>query len=244
MQTTAELPVILLTRPDPGGARFAGDLRARFGPGSRIVTSPVLRIEPCGAAPDLAGVACLLFTSQHGVARFAELSARRDLPGYAVGDATARVARAAGLRVTACEGDAASMLARIAADDEKGPFLHIRGEHAATALAEALRARGLPAREAVLYRQEAVPLSDEALAVLEGPAPVVLPLFSPRSAEVLFAGCAPRAPLCVVAISQAVAERVPEEHSGRVIVAKRPDGAAMLDAMAQALRVEGAKPAQ
>ena len=94
---------------------------------------------------------------------------------------------------------------------------------------------GLRASEAVLYDQSAQPLGDAALALMEGTAPVVVPLFSPRSAELVFAGCAPRAPLRIVAISQAVAERVPAEHSGHLYVADRPDEAAMLDAVARAL---------
>lgn len=228
-------PPILITRPPPGDTQFARALRQRFGDGLRLVLSPILRIEPMGAVPDLTGVACLLFTSQHGVTRFAELSARRDLPGYAVGEATAQVARAHGLQAVACDGDAASMMARIRADGARGPFLHLRGVHAASDLAAELRAIGLCATSAVLYGQKAQPLSAEALALLDGAEPVVVPLFSPRSAEVLFEGCTPRRPVTVVAISQAVANRVPAEHCGRTFVARRPDSAAMLDAMSLAL---------
>lgn len=239
-------PIVLITRPPPGGERFAAALRARLGArlgaAVEMVLSPILRIEPCGALPDLGDVACLLFTSQHGVARYAALGGRRDLPGYAVGEATATAAEEAGLSLVACEGDAASMLARIAADGATGPFLHLRGEHAAADLAADLQRRGHEARQTVLYRQVAEPLSDAARSVLDGTVPVLLPLFSPRSAALLFAACRPTAPLRIVAMSQAVADQVPACHAAQVHVARRPDAGAMLETMTQVLRVEGAKP--
>ena len=86
------VPTILITRPDPSGAAFADQVRRRFGDTVQIVLSPVLKIERCGSLPDLSRFRTLIFTSRHGVEAFAALSDRRDLPAYAVGDATARSA--------------------------------------------------------------------------------------------------------------------------------------------------------
>ena len=130
----------------------------------------------------------LIFTSRHGVTGFCRLSTRRDLPAYAVGCATAAEARRQGFVPIAAGGDAASLLARIAADGVTGPFLHPRGAHVATDIARALRQAGHTAHEAVVYDQQAQPLTNAARATLDGEAPVILPLMSPRSAVLFFRG--------------------------------------------------------
>ncbi len=241
-------PTILITRPEPGASRFIAALRDLPGGDLPVVLSPVLSIQPQGALPDLAGVRWLIFTSQYGVFRFAQLSARRDIPAYCVGDTTAQAAEAAGMRAISCAGDARDLLARIAADGSTGPMLHLRGTHAAADVAGALTAAGTPATEAVLYSQRRIPLNDAALACLMGTAPVIAPVFSPRSAAMLLEGACVTAPLVILAISRAAADRVPGGAAQACIVADRPDAAGMArawpDALAEAYRLEGTKRAQ
>jgi uroporphyrinogen-III synthase len=90
-------------------------------------------------------------------------------------------------------------------------------------------------QEAVVYRQEACPPSTPARAALDGSDPLVTPLFSPRSAELL-AGWTPSAPLHVVALSPAVAEMAARLHPASLAIAAAPEGLAMvgptLDALA------------
>lgn len=239
---------VLITRPDPFGAELADLLRSRWGCGVQMVLSPVMRIEWDGMLPDLNGTRVLIFTSQHGVAGFARSSMRRDLPCYAVGPATADTARAAGFTVTEADGDAEALLARIVADSTRGPCLHIRGEHAAGNLAERLNAAGVRTSEVVLYRQVPCPLTDAARACLTGDNPVILPLYSPRSAALLFAAVKVSAPLFVAAISANAAANVPDSKANTVVIADKPDAGGVnraLDALYEkANRLEGAKRAQ
>ncbi len=241
-------PTILITRPEPGAGHFIAALKGVPGGDLPVIVSPVLAIEPQGALPDLDGVRWLIFTSQHGVFRYAELTARRDIPAYAVGDATARAAEAEGMRAISCAGDARDLLARIRGDGARGPMLHLRGAHAAADVAGALRGAGIEAAEAVIYAQRTLPLSEAARACLAGTAPVIAPVFSPRSAAQLLKDGAPRAPLVIVAISPAAADRVPQGAAASVIVADRPDAAGMLRAwpraLAEAYRLEGTNGAQ
>jgi len=197
-----------------------------------VVISPLLRIEYCGALPALSGAEVLTFTSRHGVEGFCRLTPRRDLRAYAVGQATAEAARAAGFKAVAAGGDAASLLALIEKDGAQGPFLHPRGAHVAADIAVALRARGLSAAEVVVYDQAAQPLSEAARAALYGDAPVILPLMSPRTGRLFFEGADTiRAPLLVAAMSRNVAETVPEGAATRIIVAKTPDMEALRTAL-------------
>jgi uroporphyrinogen-III synthase len=241
-------PTILITRPDPAAHGFADKLRAVIGCDVPVLFSPLMRIEPCGTMPALEGVETLIFTSRNGVAAFTRMSHRRDIPCYCVGDATAELARAEGLSATSCGGDADRLVARILADKVQGPCLHIRGEHGVGNIAARLMAGGVKTDEAVLYRQVAQCLTAAALDLLHREAPVIIPLFSPRSARLISKGFSGNAPLYVVAISQAVADAVRLGNPKAVIVARAPDVSGMVDAiraaMAQANTLEGDTPAQ
>ncbi|SEK60013.1 uroporphyrinogen-III synthase [Roseovarius nanhaiticus] len=241
-------PTVLITRPEPYGAEFAAALQDLPGEALPVILSPALVIEGRGALPDLAPYRWLIFTSRNGVRRYAELSARRDIPAYAVGDATAEEARRIGLRAVSAQGDARDLIARIKADGKPGPMLHLRGEHAAADLARALLAVGITADQAIIYAQTPAPLSDAARAALASDAPVIAPLFSPRSAAALFDGATPAAPVVALAISAAAAARVPDGAVREMLVAERPDAGAMLrawpEAVSAAYRLEGTKRAQ
>ena len=241
-------PVILITRPEPYGAEFAATLRTLPGGDLSMILSPALQIGALGTVPDLGAYSWLIFTSRNGVRHFVDASARRDIPVYAVGDATADEARRAGMDAISCGGDARDLVARIIADGVRGPMLHLRGAHAAADIVGALNDAGIEAGEAVLYSQEAAPLTDAARACLLGDVPVIAPVFSPRSAEALFNGAPPSAPIVVLAISDAAAARVPKGAAREVIIADRPDTAAILRAWPRALqaayRLEGTERAE
>ncbi|WP_171054697.1 uroporphyrinogen-III synthase [Roseovarius arcticus] len=236
-------PVILITRPEPYGAEFAATLRTLPGGDLPTILSPALQIGALGTVPDLGAYRWLIFTSRNGVRYFAGASARRDIPVYAVGDATADEARRAGMEAISCGGDARDLVARIIADGARGPMLHLRGAHTAADIAGVLTAAGIKTDEAILYSQRSAPLTDAARACLMGDAPVIAPVFSPRSAAALFNDVPTTAPVVVLAISDAAATCIPEGAAREVIIADHPDMAAMLRAWPQALsaayRLEG-----
>jgi uroporphyrinogen-III synthase len=95
-------------------------------------------------------------------------------------------------------------------------------------VAARLAALGLPAAEAVVYDQRPQPLTPAARAWLAGARPVIVPLFSPRSAALFAAEAAgAAAPLRIAALSAAVAAAAPP--AALLAVAARPDAAAMSD---------------
>ncbi len=220
------MPAILLTRPADGSARFAKALRARLGD-VPVVVSPVLKIVPTGAQPDVSDNPVVLFSSRNGVVHCG-ISPAPGQVALCVGDATAQAARAAGFQAVSAQGNVHD-LARLIVDRANGrPLLHIRGRHSAGDLAVDLAKQGLTLRETVVYDQETQPLSDTAQALLAGSQPVIAPLFSPRSAASLAAQGPWHAPLYLAAISEAVAGVAPEPHIA-LRVAQAPDQAAMLD---------------
>jgi uroporphyrinogen-III synthase len=117
---------VWITRAQPGAARTAARLTAL---GFEPVVAPLLALRPLpdalDAAPDLASVAALAFTSPNGVSAFAALTPDlRDLPVFAVGDATAEAAREAGFAdARSAAGDVHDLARLIAATPIDGLIL-------------------------------------------------------------------------------------------------------------------------
>jgi len=237
-------PSLLITRPAPGDAEFADVARTRLGCCVPVVLSPVLRIEGTGQPVDLQGVAALIISSRHTI-RFIPACG---LPLWVVGRKVAEAAQKAGLVVVHVARDSAALLAGMKAMQPSGPFLHLRGEHVAGDIANNLGRSGIVCTEQVVYRQEAELLTTEARALLDGEQPVVLPLFSPRSCTILYDQGPFRAPVVVLAISKTVVQVLPDAAAAVVLVAERPDGAAMAEALPAAVeaakRLEGQMGAQ
>ncbi|QEX20005.1 uroporphyrinogen III methyltransferase [Hypericibacter terrae] len=175
----------LITRPDDDAEPLAAALIAR---GITVVREPLLAVKPVAdAVVDLEGVQALLFTSANGVRAFANLSQRRDLPVFAVGDNTARTARATGFDNVESAAGAVDDLARLVArrlDPKRGALFHAAGSAVAGDLAGLLSEKGFELRRVMLYSaDQAAALTDDARTRLEhGEIGLVL-LFSPRTAE-------------------------------------------------------------
>lgn len=206
-------PALLLTRPEPDSRRFAALL-----PEMRAVIAPILRIVPVAHdAARLAAAEGLVFTSAHAVAA---AGPGRGRLAICVGARTAEVAAAAGFATQSGNGFAESLIPLIEAASV--PLIHPHGRHLA---------RRLPVEGMVVYDQQAQALNDAARALLRGAAPVILPLFSPRSARLVAAAVegAP-APLWPVAISPAALAQW-DGPAPRRAVAASPDLQGMADAV-------------
>ncbi|WP_108483755.1 uroporphyrinogen-III synthase [Oceaniglobus ichthyenteri] len=219
---------LLLTRPQAQSLGFAETCRAAGWTGP-IVTSPILEIVPRPMPNRPAPGTTLIFTSVNGVE---QATAQHDLAGFhafAVGDTTAKAAQEAGMTCVSANGDFRDLLALLARHDT-GPLLHLRGTHSAGDLTSALAEMGREAVEWVVYDQVAQPLNGAARRLLAAPGPVVLPLFSPRSARLLSAAVGETAaPLSLIAISQAAADAW--RGNGTMCVVADPTGKAMLAAI-------------
>jgi uroporphyrinogen-III synthase len=227
---------VLLTRPAPQAERFAAELANRFGATLRPVISPLMVPEFFAPEwPDLP-YSTLILTSETGAEAAALLREKgRALPERAicVGDRTAEAARGLGFDARSAKGDAEVLIALILESDDPGPFLHLRGREARGDVAPRLAAKGRASHAAIVYAQVAQPLKAEARALLSGDDPVIIPLFSPRSAAILADFGPFAAPLLLVAISPAVAEKAAILAPAQLEVADSPDAAGMLAAIAR-----------
>lgn len=228
---------ILLFRPEAGAAAFAAGLEARAPGRFRAIAAPPFRIEPVPATIELAGVQGLAFSSANAVPAVATQDARRSLPAWCVGPATAAAALAAGFAAVSAEGDVAALARLIAAEARPGAgdVLHLRGRHAIGRLAERLRALGVPAREVVVYDQPARPLEPAVRRLLAEAGAEVLAFFSPRGARFFAAeaGSAgwPLGGVTAVSISAATDAGLAGLGIGRRVVAASADRQGMLAAV-------------
>lgn len=229
---------VVVTRPREDAAALVEALTLR---GHSVHHEPLLAIEaredpvwPSGHADAQA----LLITSANGLRAFVRCDTRRALPVFAVGDASAAAARAAGFdAVRSAEGtveDLAQLVGETL-DPGAGPLLHPAAGKLAGDLQGLLAEGGFQVLRAVLY--DAVPaqrLSEEFVRKIDSGLIDAVTFFSPRTAAT-FASLIAEAGLvrackgvAAVCLSQAVAERLSALSWAAVAVAERPDQPALL----------------
>ena len=231
------LPIpLLLTRPEAQGADFAQLLTARFSDAVTIIKTPLLAPRFFAPALPPGPFAALILTSQTGVEGYMRLGQTEVLPKdvFCVGKRTANAAKDAGLRPLAIAPDAAHLILQIKAARPKGALLHLRGRETRGNISNLLHSTGIDTVDVVIYAQDPLPLAHPAVAALLSQTPLLVPLFSPRTAA-LFAtelGRIPAvSPLFIAAMSGEVALEV-AALGAQVDVANRPDAAAMADSVA------------
>ncbi len=183
---------ILVTRPEPDARDEVKALAAR---GHEGVAAPLLVIEQVeDVALYLDGAQALIVTSKNALRALSHrpaLDAARELPLFAVGEATARAARELGfIIVIEGPGNGAGLAELISsrADPQRGRLVHLAGETVAFDLKAALEARGLSVSAPVLYRSgPATELPKQALrSISDGTLDGVI-LLSPRTARTFLA---------------------------------------------------------
>ncbi len=230
---------VLITRPWDDAEPLAAALRAR---GVESTVTPLLDIRNLPGPPlDLGGVQALLATSANGVRAFATRERSRDLPVYAVGEATARTALANGFEaVEWASGDVEALagLVRERLDPAAGTLVHVAGTKVAGDLSGMLGAAGFAYRREVMYEARvAEHLPSAAADVMRQVSPLGVILYSPRTAATFVdlvrkAGLAEDCRrLTAICLSRAVADRAAALSWKRIAVAARADQSAVIEAV-------------
>lgn len=232
----------LITRPQEDAETLVAELNAA---GVETFVEPLLNIT---AIPDavakLDKVQAILLTSRNGARALAEATEQRDMPIYAVGDATAGVASELGFTsVESASGDSAALAQLIEdrLDPQDGALLHGSGTAVAGDLAGTLAAKGFTIRCEVLYEaRPAARLSAALQAQLTDGVLDAVTFFSPRTAQTfvnlvneagLASACRAVTAIC---ISPAVARALGTMEFYDILVASRPDAPAMIAAVTDA----------
>ena len=219
-------PDVWVTRARPGAEATAARLRER---GRQPLVAPLLEVRMLDVRLDLAGAGALAFTSANAVE--AAGAGALHLPVFTVGDATADVARRAGLsRVESASGDVAALAALIVLRREsfEGAVLHPAAAEPAGNLVALLAHAGVRARTVAAY--ETLPAEPSAAARAAWPGLAAVLLHSPKAARRLVEATAgwPLSEARVLCLSDAVAQALGGDRL-RATVAARPDEDALLN---------------
>ncbi|HEU4380534.1 MAG TPA: uroporphyrinogen-III synthase [Hyphomicrobiaceae bacterium] len=180
---------LLVTRPEPDALKLRAVLEEH---GHHATVEPLLRVSfEDTDAVELDGVQALIATSRNGLRALKShpvLAQARHLPLFAVGEATAKEARALGFEVVVTgAGTAQELVVHIvsALDPAAGLLLHLAGDMLASDLRGALEGHGFRVLQPQVYRMvAATALSEDTVEQLAmGEIDGVI-LLSPRTAQV------------------------------------------------------------
>ncbi len=237
---------VLVTRPRADAVRTVEALMAC---GVETVVEPLLEIVPLSATDlDLTGAQAILAASANGVRALSAATGERDLPLFAVGDASAAEARAQGFAaVRSASGDVGSLsdLVTRSLVPIDGALVQVAANAQAGDLAGMLAAVGFEVRKVQLYESRPVlALSAKAVEGLKSARIDAALFFSPRTAQT-FVTLAAKAGIMAAlrsvtayALSPAVAGKLRAAEWRAVRVADRPEQEALL-AVLDADRVAG-----
>ena len=202
---TVQVPSVLITRPRPASEQFAADLLMEF---SRlnIVISPLLEIVHIGELPELSKYHGVIFTSPNAVERFSASKRVNGCHCFCVGDTTAKAARQIGFSVVFVGSSSEELIGLVKNFPTGGPLVHVRGVHSRGKIAQRLSELGCLCDTAIVYDQVEQTLNHNARQLLSGKNPVIVPIFSPRTAELFHNQVQPSKLTYIVAMSQSVAQ--------------------------------------
>lgn len=234
---------VLLTRPQRDSVSFAARLTQA---GHEVLISPVLEIVAAGN-PEEIELHCgaLLATSAHAFGFLSDevVQALHSKPLYLVGERTAAVARARGFSDVQCVARDGAELAAIISGLEARPsaMLYLAGRERKHWLERELVRGGVALQIADVYCAHPVPVLNAGAqrALRDGFLDAVMH-FSRRSAEI-FCALAAQAGLAAqarairhICLSQDVARGLTPLGGARMIIAARPDGQSMIEALEEA----------
>ena len=225
---------ILITRPKAQSEDFWRRIVLAVPGKFEAVIAPLTEICDVPAEIDFTDVAVLVFSSTNAVARFAARWDVRSIPAVCVGEATAAMARTAGIGAVSAGGDVTA-LERFLRQMPKAQLLYLRGVHVAGDLTARLRGWGMQVDEAIVYDQVRLPINAEGAAHLARGSIDVATFFSTRTAQ-LFGDAAREngwnmSATTSVCISGNVAGNLADLGFAQIDVATTPDADAMLLAL-------------
>lgn len=238
---------LLMTRPQMAAQRFVEELD----PATRAKVTPIFAplIEPRPVAHDLGDPFSgdVIFSSANAVA-FAPRPADPSQRAYCVGARTTSAAAQIGWTASCAGQDSDGLVANLIERCTDRPLVHLRGIHSRGFIAQRLRDAGVSCTETVIYDQPALGYEADTERAMDAQDVMIVPLFSPRTAA-QFVKLAPyRAELCLLALSDAVAEPLKRLNCKDLQICKAPTGEQMhilvRDAAARLARVEGGPSAQ
>ena len=212
--------ILLLTRPLDGNERFCSKIKHLLYK-CEILDSPIQKIEFLPGLSKVNKNAVLIFTSVNGL-RAAEKHNLTNNRCFVVGKNTKKIAVSFGYEVLGFSKDQVNLLKLIKSKKPTESMVHIRGKHTVGNLCASLKKSDFSCLEIIGYNQEPLKINKQNLQKIQSGRPVILPIFSSRSAKLLQSNI-DLTGFNVVAISEAVAQILMGVDLGELVISKKPD---------------------
>ena len=225
--------ILLLTRPLGGNERFCLKIKHLLY-SCEILDNPIQRIDFLPSLSKVNKNSVLIFTSANGL-RAAKKHNLINKKCFVVGANTKKIAVSFGYDVLGFSKDQENLLKLIKSKKPTESMVHIRGKHTVGNLCDALKRNQFSCLDIIGYNQEPLKIKKQNLQKIHSGRPVILPIFSSRSAELLQSNL-DLTGFNVIAISEAVAKIVTGVELGEIVISKKPDLNSMQEATLAILR--------
>ena len=225
--------ILLLTRPLDGNERFCLKIKHLLH-NCEILDNPIQKIEFLPSLSRVNKNSVLIFTSANGL-RAAKKHNLINNKCFVVGENTKKIAFSFGYDVLGFSKDQENLLKLIKSKKPTESMVHIRGKYTVGNLCEALKTNQFSCLDIIGYNQEPLKIKKQNLQKIHSGRPVILPIFSSRSAELLQSNL-DLTGFNVIAISEAVAKIVTGVELGELVISKKPDLNSMQEATLAILR--------
>ena len=225
--------ILLLTRPLDGNERFCLKIKHLLY-SCEILDNPIQKIDFLPSLSEVNKNSVLIFTSANGL-RAAKKNNLSNKKCFVVGANTKKIAVSFGYDVLGVSKDQENLLKLIKSKKPTESMVHIRGKHTVGNLCDALKRNQFSCLDIIGYNQEPLKIKKQNLQKIQSGRPVILPIFSSRSAKLLQSNL-DLTGFNVIAISEAVAKIVTGVELGELLVSKKPDLNSMQEATLAILR--------
>ena len=225
--------ILLLTRPLGGNERFCLKIKHLLY-SCEILDNPIQKIDFLPSLGKVNKNSVLIFTSANGL-RAAKKHNLVNKKCFVVGANTKKIAVSFGYDVLGFSKDQENLLKLIKSKKPTESMVHIRGKHTVGNLCDALKRNQFSCLDIIGYNQEPLKIKKQNLQKIYSGRPVILPIFSSRSAELLQSKL-DLTGFNVIAISEAVAKIITGVELGELVISKKPDLKSMQEATLAILR--------
>ena len=225
--------ILLLTRPLGGNERFCLKIKHLLY-NCEILDNPIQKIDFLPSLSKVNKNSVLIFTSANGL-RAAKKHNLINKKCFVVGANTKKIAVSFGYDVLGFSKDQENLLKLIKSKKPTESMVHIRGKHTVGNLCDALKRNQFSCLDIIGYNQEPLKIKKQNLQKIHSGRPVILPIFSSRSAALLQSNL-DLTGFNVIAISEAVAKIITGVELGELVISKKPDLHSMQEATLAILR--------
>lgn len=229
---------ILITRPLHQSRRFKKSLVEQFGENLEICISPILEIKSFRVNINLSFFDGIIFTSENGVKAFTNLNKKTDKKIYCVGAYTSEIARKSGLIVAHTEKDVGDLKTWLIENDSERKLLYLCGQNISNNLEVAFEGSKTTVVSQIIYDQLSRKLSPSAIQFLSGVIPVLIPIFSERSYEILsqqFKSTMSSSRIAIC-LSEAIANKIKDDEFEKVLISAQPDLESLIKVVRESLK--------